>query len=795
MNRSRIQPAGAPWATFVAVALCSFSLLSGCSRGQELPVTEGEPAANPVAAAAITPWTGDYRPFVIASVNRLERGPLGNPNRLLADGTLNYAHEVAEMAALQGMAFDWTGDRTHLTIERDDLADLREIWRTQTANGTKPFAGDGDFFLGFPLVLAFRHLQINGGLPADPAFAADFEAMARGICHPAERGTINPAASRAVGVELALQVFPDLDADGTRAAYVDQVCNDLTGAGDTIENATNYNSIYLSAMIELLRLRGREADWRSAPLRAMLARYAAQIPPSGLPPAYGDDGSGQAESSISIWPAIFEYAATTYQDPSYRELARRIFNAQRDQAMHPVRGTQSLFWLALGQSWTTSSMTPEPGPNFSPNVPRAQILARKGTAGPVPDKALLTGDGAYALLELATVGHHAHREQAGALLQYEHNGTVFLHGLGYHNRLPEQADEVLLAPESAGFPLRTHIVNPGAWQEAVLPTEGMTPDPGHPDQPYARTLRDLTLRIQHDSPVAKSIWIEDMYLSGPEGTRRVMDFSDGQVGFHRASLERDANGVSAVCLTTAPGLSFFPALPKLPIDFDCNQYPLFRFMWKPETGIVTPGDNRLLMVRTGGAEYDLNVGLAPFCPVLQDAHLSANAGDQAGATAHFDDIYELGSHWQRSARLGAAGVLVVSDHIQGAPTMTDDFAGPLWHLVIDQAPDSGSTPDFDWFDAGGFDASGQRLLIAFPHDPAQTTGVSQPAKPFWDKVNPFTVWARRSLSPGVDDDFLSVMVPHPASQSGADLAATLSLQGNVLTVALGGKPVQVNLGE
>jgi len=777
----------------VTLAAITLHLAPSCAQAQDQPATEEEPAANPVAVTVASPWTGDYRPYVLATADRMQHGPLGDPGKLLADGKSTWFDPISDMAALQGILFDWTGDKAHLNIERDDLMALRAYWREQTSQG-QPFPGNGDFVTGFPLFAAFHNLQANGGLPDDPAVTSDFEAMARGICRPVERGSNNAAASRALGVELALQTFPDLGADGTRQAYVDAVCHDFFGVGDTTESGGGYNSIFLADMIELSRLRGKEDLWRAAPLRAMFARYGCQVPPSGDLPNYGAAGDGRAVQAMSLWPAVFEYAATTYRDPEFRGLAQRVFDAERNQPLRPVWVVYDLMWLALGQSWTTASMTPERGEDNLSQVPQARIVNRTWPAGSAPDKALLTGGGVYALMELATHGLHAHREQAGALLQYEHNGTVFLHGLGYDNSLPEQADDVLLAPESVGFPYRKLVVRPGIWQEATLPTDGMAPDPDHPEDPNARTLHNLTFRVLNPTAQAENIWIANVHLYGPSGPRPVLDLADGHTGFRHAALDGDYCGKPAVSLTAQPGVSFFVATPAEPTEFDCDQYPLFRFMWKPEAGIVKPGNSRLLNVRTGPSEFDLNVGLAPFCPVLQDARLSAAAGDQAGATAHFDDIYEVGSHWQRTARLGAAGVLVVSDHIQGAPTMTDDFAGPLWHLVINQAPDSGSTADFDWFDAGGFDASGQRLLIAFPHDSTQTTGVSQPEKPFWNMVKPFTVWARRALSPGVEDDFLSVLVPHPASQSGADLVATLALQGNLLTLAPGGKKVQVNLG-
>ena len=757
-------------------------LLSSCAaqpQGAPQAAKTVKPLRVADAALAKAP---DVRAYVLAGLKELEAGPHKDFKKLLARPDALYHNQVAEMAALESVVYGWDKDPKRATAALDRLRAFAADWKQRTKNGTATYRIDSDFFLGFPLALAAQNLKKAGQWPDDAAFEGDFKSLLKAVCNPLQRGAFNQASSRAVGTDLALRVFPDLNTDGTWKAYVNDVRQDWLKTGDTPENALGYNSIFMADQMQLAFQNDDFASFQRPAVRAMMERFVAQVPPSGHIPAFGDDGIGTPYQGMDAWPAIFECAAALYKDANYQAAAQRVFDAEKPVPPHPLRATQPLMWLALGQNWPSSDLKPVATP------PTSRLLTRAGT----DDKIVLSAGDSWLLAELTTDGEHTHREQSGALLQFERDGTIFLSGLGYHNRFSENSNTVLFARPDQAFPYRDKMVVPGEWQEATLPTSGMTPDPAKPDDAFARSMDDLTFRLQHDTGKPVDLWLDDVRLSGPNGDKMLLDFEKGVAGFKNATQDTDAKeGHYSVKISAPSGITFNRPSPAPKLSFDSRQYPLLRFWWKISADTKLPGNNRVFIVRTGPANYDFSVALQPFAPQLMKAAVQTNATGDSFSLAQLDGVGVPNTQWTRRTWLLKEGVLVVRDQIT-APADKALVAGPLWNLLIPQAPQSGQSAGFDWFDAGQFFGGDERLLVAMDHKTGRTSGVATPPEKLWGDADPQTVWAKSAVN-ATPTVFTSVLFPHDGATKAEAIAENFKLDGDKLSLQVNGKPVVLNL--
>ena len=460
----------------------------------------------------------DYRQFVSESAVALEPR-FAQPEKLI-QGTA--AHNVAEMAALEAQLYRWTDKRRHADESLRLLTALVEDWESTTEGGRKRYRLYGDFFLGFPLAEAYLQLSECDQAPRLDPLEARFKALLRAVCYPLQRGDHNQAMCRALGTQLAVSLFPDLDAEGKWSAYLDDVWNDWYELRDTTENAPNYNAIFLASMLRLAELTDREALLRDDRVRRMFERFRDQVSPSGHFPAYGDDGERGAFRGLSAWPAVFERAARLYSDPTFCYAARRVLAAERTVDRPTVHSAQPLLLLSYADRWVDPALKP------LAFLPETGVLTRRTPNDPrAPDKLILSCPTSpakpFVMVDLFARGHHAHPEQAGAMVWYESGGTIFIQSLGYHNRAAYEASTFVVQPTEGNFPYGPQP-KAGEWQSADLPTARLEPVSNTAEGGYKRRITSINYRISHETGAPIEFYLDYVRLTGHDGEMVIDDF-------------------------------------------------------------------------------------------------------------------------------------------------------------------------------------------------------------------------------------------------------------------------------
>lgn len=156
---------------------------------------------------------------------------------------------------------------------------------------------------------------------------------------------------------------------------------------------------------------------------------------------------------------------------------------------------------------------------------------------------------------------------------------------------------------------------------------------------------------------------------------------------------------------------------------------------------------------------------------------SNEAGDSFGQIA-WTDYYGASSQWIRRSVLTKEGILVVADEYTGSEDLAANYhAGPVWHLAQEEGRPVGL--DKNWIDAAAFDhawwqqADPQRVLLWFHPEPDLTFGQLK-QRQSQDLQPNVTTYAYRAIAGKKTSRFLSVFVPHPASDSAQTIATQIT---------------------
>ena len=758
-------------------------------------------------------YTFDYRSYILQQVPLVDNGHnYANVSKLIAG---NAGHNVLELSGVYTFLWAWTKNESLAERSAYLLTEYLKFWEMETHNGSSSsFSQAGDFFASFPLVYAYSQLAAADKLHWTKEQVEHFVQMVSSVCSPQSVLDNNAATMRAAGTALALATFPQLETlQPTFQPFTNAVWSSWYSKCDTLENALTYNSIWAFGMLILADLLGHVDDVADHPcVLDVFDRFALQVPPAGSMPAYGDDGSGYPLKSIGYWTPVFERLASLRNHGEYRYLAQRLYS--QGLGTPPwgggVHEVQQLFYVAFTDHWQNVSLKP-----IVPEVaPAAQQLYREHLFNiSEPDKILLThgttpqGDNPYILYDLYTGSlagnEHSHPEQAGALAWYEAEGSVFLHGLGYHSRLPEHAHQVFIADSVENFPMRKKLFTPGVYQRAALPTAHLAPI-GSPnniqrDKIFIRDLvwSTVNFRVQNDLKEDIYLYLDYVTLENDDGTKRLLldDFSSRQAWGEQVTDTH--TGKYAVKIRCPPGISF--NTPKDEGDFvhdhyvfDSRVYTQLCFWWKVSPNAINAGNNRLLIFRTPpDANFDIVVPLGPYQPLLANSsvYFSEQSFTDQSMLAYSDvtmtRVFPCHAKIRRQSLLTDDGALIVLDTvtIPNATESSPHVGGPVWHFPVPISPEHASSEAGTYFDIHGFydsklNTRGNQthLMVLVADLPAEAHKVSLSNATLWNDITPYTIAQQSTLEAGRKYWFLTVFHPYqPQSTSSKVLAGCVKV--------------------
>ena len=684
---------------------------------------------------------------------------------------------VASLAATHTRVWEWTGEREHAAKAADLLRRIAELDIYQA-----------DFFTIYPMMYVCSRLQAGGMLP-DALFTSVKEFAAKYFV-ARDLGLHNQAMCRAAGLELAAQAFPDLPEAQTWHQFALDQWQLWYGLEDITENAPNYNQIDLVYVWLLADALACVEQLKAPGVRAMFARFRDQVSPGGAMPAYGDSGNGTRprsavwplQHSWGYWPAAFERAASFYQDPTFRWAAVRMFHTgcRHEPLAAHYGGIQALFHLSLAADWRGTRLTPA-----APEVGSA-VLTRREPGNPrALDKLVLASSrrpGApFLLCDLYVRGSHAHQNQHGAVIYFEHSGVPLLYMLGYNNRAAEHCCLFMVRNQDESFPHAVPHFEADRWREASLPTVRMQPiDDAEPGE---RMLDGIVFRIA--SPKGVQLWLDDLRLQGPKGSLP-LDPLDAVTGW-RGPKEAPAS-VSEHSIDGGGSLTwqFGQGVSKItrefgPVEFDCGDYTHIRFSWKQSNNDENARPLIVWPHTAGSVSAQYPAHLNQLEPVLRKA-VTERHGEDLYGLLEYDDWFGYGTRLTRELILAEEGVLVVRDTVLAGPDCQGKVGGPIWHVGTDQDLARGE----NWFNSAG---ATTELLVWFGLTSGQSAGVQ--TVDVWGLTGQRTVFAKQDLVPGREATFVSVLVPHPDSLSDSALAAGISLADGAVRIRSGERPTEV----
>ena len=607
-------------------------------------------------------------------------------------------NSAAELAAAIGAFWEVRGGVANATATARASELMRwfvESWATATHNGSAVNPDRYDFFACEPISHAFRSLaRLPGGLPG-LGWSSEDIANARlatfDVCGPEMRGAWNQAMSRAAGTVVALQVWPDLDVDGSWRAYVRTVLSDWTSSHAYAENSPVYNSIFFYEIFSLsldVDVAAADTDAASPETLSMGRSWRDLMGPGGFMPAWGDAWSG-AGTGASVWgfeesfywPASFErfsaaaaaagnatdaaafaWAAASYFLFGSGASASDFCSAGGDPSPPPpgvaTVSARSLRFIIAAEAWRARG-----GGGVAATLPVVSTrytTRRLPPAGaPVPDKLVLTrvlspgGAVPYAMAELfsSSALYHCHILQLGAVNSFSARNTTYLHHAGRDNYLAEMASTVVLwrdpmRPGPFPFPDAQAFIRPGVWTLLELPSTNLQPVSQAPEDYFIKNLTALHFFVNNKLPSGESIDIDIAFIvlsNLQTGAALIIDDFETLPwsAWPNASIETDENAPGPThkflrirCGAGKSTNSRPPSIPPLALTFDARDYPLLRLYWRPS---INAQNNDTSLFVIGHGPYTIPEGDFNSNTPLEGSNYDFGAGG-IGSGAQYDQV-------------------------------------------------------------------------------------------------------------------------------------------------------------
>ncbi|HTO94554.1 MAG TPA: hypothetical protein VMM80_09260 [Bacteroidota bacterium] len=367
------------------------------------------------------------------------------------------AHPVYLAAAL-GFLYHETHDTAYASKAARlllDYADLPSVMpasyartRVEYADGIPPLTNF--FFLppfvrswlwirDYPSIDARERAKIESAITRSVDFVFTFP----------EWGSHNRAMLRAEALAYAVRAFPDHPHAAKWKQMSDVIASDSRGHWE-IEDATNYNPVWLHALCSWAAVTGDSGAYTTAMMRYYDEYYTQLISPAGIVPDFGD-ATWNSPSGGLRFVAIFEKWAAVFRDPGAKWAAQSIY--MKAKTRRPVLGIDEAYHLADAYAWCDESVPPRRPDNGSrevlDDIVGKKVVFRSGWDS-TSTYLLLDyrdeGDGGWLsrdyLRRTITVEEekmtHGHSDENSVPLMMD-GGSVLLHDGGYRDSLPSGA--------------------------------------------------------------------------------------------------------------------------------------------------------------------------------------------------------------------------------------------------------------------------------------------------------------------------------------------------------------------
>ncbi|WP_156043305.1 hypothetical protein [Paenibacillus sp. UNC451MF] len=641
---------------------------------------------------------------------------------------------------------------------------------------------DNPFFVVEPLLLVYEHLKSMGKL------ASGDEALLQAYLpygNARQMVDNNQGLSRAVGAAEALRLFPNHPDALKWKANIDELWKYWYANKDLDENAGHYNSIGLSAVIRLAELTGRTEQLKDGEVRSMFERYRDQVSPSGAMPEYGDDYFG---NEWQTWVYVFEAAARIYGDPTFVDAAWKIFAFHtKNYPLQYVPGSfDDNLWSVDNLYQMAGILTVPLNSKVNRVEGGSKVTKRNEPRNPGAADKLILGTNRipgtpYVMSELYGRGYHAHTNRIGALMYYEAGNVPLFHGLTRHNRSATDANVVALLPSDEPFPNPMDTPGPGEWQHESIPVRALMT--GSLQDQESFTLDKITLRLA--AKKSATFVIDHLRLEGPAGVKVIDDFdslSQWERNDKPFSLGTNAaHGGHSLNVNVKPGANVFYNNKGYKTSFNLKDYTTIKYDWtyiapeKLEVDFIF----RAWVKPVDGVE--LHVDFYPAdtnsVPLLSGAKAEAHLKDSYGEI-RLEEYYTFDSRLTRKMVLTEEGVLVLVDELLPGASAAGYSAGPLWNLYTLREK---GTNWFDsqgeaktWYKSDGIEVTDSTsLLVYYGQSEGRSYDVSN--TPMNGGMKPFTTFAKQTVTPNKLLRFVTVLVPHSATEAASEIAFSIQI--------------------
>lgn len=359
------------------------------------------------------------------------------------------------LAAVLGFLYQETHERLYAERAAELLSSYGDLRRTipkeyaasriEYENGVPSLT---NFFFLPPYVRAY--LAVRGSGVLDEASRAKIEEEIAGsidfIFRQPEWGAHNRAMLRAESLLYASLAIPSHPHAARWKKMALVLASDNIGHWE-IEDASNYNPVWLHALFSYAAASGDSSAFATAMMRYYMEYYMRLVSPAGTVPDFGDAGWNSPSGGLRL-VAVFEKGASVFHDPGMKWAAQSVLGTAKRR--ESVIGVDEAYHLADAFRWCTESIVARAPAGGSQEV-LDEVVGKK-----VVFRSGWDSSSAYLLLDYRDEGdggwlardylrrtisveeekmHHGHADENSIVLLMN-KGSVLLHDGGYRDALP-----------------------------------------------------------------------------------------------------------------------------------------------------------------------------------------------------------------------------------------------------------------------------------------------------------------------------------------------------------------------